>query len=108
MIETAEDIQTTLDIAGEDLVFELGTIKGIPGTLVYNVPSFDSPYDIEKQDFSFQISSNDFFAYVITKSTPFTYLLNNKVYNFEVTSYTDDLVGWIELRCNLIKVEDNV
>lgn len=105
MRETEAQIQTMLNVVGEDLEFTFGTIKGIPGHLVYNVQNFDSPYDIEKQDVDFQISYNDFYENVIANGDTFSYLVNETQYNFEITSYVADLTGWVQLRVKLLTVE---
>jgi len=101
MLETQELIDVTLSHAGETLEFEAGEILGIPGHLVYNIPSFDSPFDIEKQDYTFQVSLNDFHELAIEKDDVFTYILLDKNYEFSVTTYIDDLTGWMQLSCSL-------
>lgn len=106
MIETQEQIDFALSLAGELLEFEKGDILAIPGTIVYNISSFDSPYDIEKQDFDFQTSLKLFHEVEIGKNDTFVYTLLDKVYAFEVTSYVDDLVGWVNLRCKLVGVAE--
>lgn len=105
MRETEAQIQETLAIAGEDIEFSFGVIKGIPGQDVINVQGFNSPYDIEKQDISFQISYLDFYENVIVEKDTFIYMLGEIQYNFEVTSYSSDLLGWVELKVKFISVE---
>jgi hypothetical protein len=73
MLETPAQITTTLRMAGEDIVFASKTlpivppaldpvvipsytIKAIPGDTVYNIQNYDSPFDVEKQDFIFRTS----------------------------------------------------
>lgn len=106
MIESPEQIQTTLSQAGETLTFSFGAILGIPGALIYNVSSYESPYDVEKQDINFQIATNDFLANAITSGDTFTYLSGITTYTLEVITHSDDLIGWVNLRCNLIGVSD--
>lgn len=105
MIESEELIQQTLALAGEDIEFSFGTIKGIIGQDIINVQGFNSPYDIEKQDVSVQISYLDFFENVIVEKDTFTYMLGETQYKFEVISYSSDLTGWVELKVKLISVE---
>ncbi len=105
MLETQEQIDFVLATAGEDLKFSFGTIKGIPGQLYYNIQSFNSPYDIEKQDFTFRISYKDFFENVIVEKDNFEYINFSVRYLFEVTSYNPDLLGWAELKVNLLGIE---
>lgn len=104
MLESDEDITFALSFAGEDLNFSGVIVQGIPGQATYNIPSFDSPYDIEKQEFSFQLPSKDFFALAIKKDSLFTYTLGLKIYTFKVLSYLDDLIGWTELKVELQEV----
>lgn len=104
MLESEEQIQVTLSLCGEDIEFNAGVLKGIPGTLVYNIPSFDSPYDLDKQDFTFQVSRKDFKELELIPNDTFVYTLQDDAFNFEVTSYVDDLTGWLELTCNFLEV----
>jgi len=104
MLETQEQIDLTLSFCGETLEFNNGTLLGIPGDLVFNVQSFDSPYDIKKQDFNFQVAHKSFFSLSIQPKDRFLYTLNNKIYKFEIISFTDDLTGWIDLQVKLIEV----
>ena len=101
MLESEELIQTTLDLSGEDIDFCGVTIKGIPGSLVYNVQSFDSVYDIVKQDFDFQVSKRDFIVNAFNAGSLFNYSLGSKIYSFKVVKTIDDLTGWLHLFVNL-------
>ena len=103
-LETQEQIDVTLSHCGEPLEFDNGSILGIPGHLVFNIPSFDSPYDLEKQDFTFQISKQSFDDIELAKGDTFIYTLLGKEYTFIVLIYIDDLLGWIELSCSLVGV----
>jgi len=104
MLETQEQIDVTLSLCGEPIEFNAGVIQGIPGHLVYNIPSFDSPYDLEKQDFTFQISKKDFTELEIAKDDLFIYILQDVEYQFKVLIYVDDMIGWVELSASLIGV----
>jgi len=106
MLETKEQITLALSYAGEDLEFDNGTIKGIPGNLVYNVQSFDSPYDVSKQDFDFQVANEDFTAIGLSIGDSFMYSLGSKIYTFKVISFTDDITGWFNLQTNLINISN--
>jgi len=97
MLETPEQIDVTLEHCGETLSFADVDILGIPGTQVYNIPSYDSPYDLEKQDFTFQVKLADFIDNELTKGNFFIYYLLGNEYNFKIISYTNDLLGWVEL-----------
>jgi len=106
MLESEELIQVTLDTAGEELQFGSSNIKGIPGHLVYNVQSFDSPYDIDKQDFDFQVSKKDFEDSGFQVDNLFTYILGTSSYCFRIIKIIDDLTGWFQLSVNLEGVSD--
>lgn len=117
MVESEETITYVLDTMGELLTFpncttELVegvetevcnpfTIRGIPGTLVYNVQNFESPYDIEKQDVTFQISKTDCYANSLARGMEFNYTLSETTYTFEVVDLIDDLIGWVEVKAIL-------
>lgn len=106
MLETLEDKLSLLAVAGEELEFEGDTIMGIPGHLVYNVQGYDSIYDIEKQDFSFQILQEDFVELDLKKGDSFIYSTTVKAFTFEIVTYTDDIIGWVELNVKLVEVAD--
>lgn len=106
MIESPEQIQQALLISGEVLTFSFGEILGIPGHLVYNIQSFDSPYDIYKQDYSFQIAYTDFIDNGIDVNDTFNYTLYTTTFNFEILYYVQDIIGWVELRVSLVEVTE--
>jgi len=108
MLETREQIDLTLSYCGEDIVFPYATLLAIPGHQVGNVQSYDSPYDMDIQEFSFQVGSQEALALGVTNSDSFTYTLNNKDYFFTILSIVDDLLGWLELRVKFTGVLDNV
>ena len=101
MLESEELIQTTLDTAGEAISFSGIGIRGIPGHLVYNIQNFDSIYDIDKQDFDFQVSKADFQTNALQVDNLFTYELGSSIYTFRIIKITDDLTGWFQLSVNL-------
>lgn len=104
MLESEEQINKTLELAGGPIEFPGGEIRAVPGSLVYNIPSFDSPADIEKQEFDFQVSFKDFTALGVQKDDEFTYSLLDADYLFKVDSFLNDLVGWMQLKCSLQEV----
>ncbi len=105
MLESEELIQVTLSNCGEVLTFNSNTILGIPGSLVYNVQGFDSVYDIDKQDFDFQVSKKDFLDKGLQIDYIFTYILDVTSYSFRITKIVDDLTGWFHLSVNLEEVD---
>lgn len=104
MLESEEQINKALELAGEPVEFPGGDTRAIPGSLVYNIPSFDSPADIEKQEFDFQMSFKDFTDLDVQKDDEFTYSLLEVDYLFKVDSFLNDLVGWMQLKCSLQEV----
>lgn len=106
MLESPEQIQLTIDLCGEDLVFESGTVKGIPGHVVGNVQNFDSVYDIDMQDIYWQIPMTALLASNIKARDKFSYTVASITYSFEVLSVVDDLIGWAEIRVKHLGVLD--
>jgi len=104
MLESQEQIELTLDLCGEDIVFPSVTLKGIPGHVVGNVQNFDSVYDIDKQDLYWQMSSKQILSNWIKEKDSFKYSLNGKSYTFEILSIIDDLLGWVEVRVKVLEV----
>jgi len=100
MIETQEDIQFTLEMAGETITFNTFSLQAIPGDLVYNVQSYDSPYDLEKQDIDFRISYQDCLDNLVDSKDQFNYTLPNttRTVRYEVMAYTVDTTGWVNLK----------
>ena len=100
MIESQELIDRCLEQAGEELIFdEEFSLRGIPGDVVYNVQSYDSPYDLDKQDFDFRVSRVKFQnpEYELTVGSTFTYTMFATTYKFKITKIIDDLTGWLQL-----------
>jgi len=106
MIETDEQIQQVVQLAGELLEFSFGGIYGIPTTDVYSVQGLNSPYDIEKQDISFKIAYSDFYENVIVVKDTFIYMLGRSTCTFEIVSHIHDFQGWVDLKVKLLTMED--
>lgn len=101
MLESEEQIQKTLELAGEPLEFSGCTIKGIPGHLVYNIQNFDSIYDIDKQDIDFQVSKNDFKTNTLSIKDKCDYTQGKDKYCYTIIKIIDDLTGWLQLSVSL-------
>lgn len=101
MLETEGMIQQTLALAGEPLVFSSVTIHGIPGEDLYDIQGYNSPYDIKKQSYIFQVSASDLFTHSIKARDTFTYTVGTRKFTFSVLSFPEDLTGWAELSVNL-------
>ena len=91
MLESEEQIQTTLALAGEELQFSGCTIRGIPGHLVYNIQNFDSIYDIDKQDIDFQVSKAEFKENTLSIKDRCDYVQGADKYCFNIIKILDDL-----------------
>jgi hypothetical protein len=110
MLESFDDIKECLEVAGEDLVFPTFTIKALPGDLTYNVQSYDSVYDVERQDVDFRISYNDALHYLIEAGNTFTYTLSNiaMTVEYRVLPIIFDTTGWGQMRATPIGFTSNV
>jgi hypothetical protein len=110
MSETQAQIEEALTISGEDLTFvfvvtvdnvphySYTIIKGIPSTTVAAILSYDSPYDIEKQNYYFLVSALHIQSYGIAATSLFYYDNGNTRYNFRVLPTTSaDISGWMTL-----------
>jgi hypothetical protein len=102
MTETLEMIQLCLDTAGEELAFLEGSIKAIPGVSVYSIQSYSSPFDVEKQVYSFMTSITYFQTLIIEVGSEFTLTLGTRVHTFTVSSWNETEPNWIKLRVDLI------
>jgi hypothetical protein len=102
MLESKEQLDTCVTLAGEWLYFPRFKIRAIPGHLVYNVQSFDSVYDMEKQDFDFQILHTDFLCNEIAENDEFVYKLNGREYTFKILACIEDLINWVQLKTSFV------
>lgn len=97
-----ELIDKALSIGGVTLTFDDFTIKGFPGfnlTRLYR--GEQSLYEIEKQNFSFQIATKDVVKYDISANDTLTISDNVYLYDFIVElDPIHDLTGWSELHVN--------
>ena len=102
-----EDILGTLDLVGISLEFNSGTIKGIPGfNLSILVKGEVSPYEVEKQNFTFQVATIDCVNFDIVLDSTFTMTDSVYLYTFKVDSNPiSDLTGWSRLLVNYISKE---
>ena len=104
MIESDSDIATALSI-GDTLQFSTFTIQGFMSTNVYNLQSYDSPYDIEKQDFYVRINTTDFLNHTLVPGVQFTFSIRSLKYTFSIMNFFHDMVGWSKLNLNFVGVE---
>lgn len=101
-----EDVQLTLEIAGITLTFDKGEILGIPGFSIETFASLDNGYEIERQSFSFQISTLDCADSEIQKDDSFTIEDLTYIYTFKVDKTPmPDLTGFTRLQANFVSKE---
>jgi len=100
----AEPITRALTIAGTTLTFNDFTIRGVVGfnlTVLYK--GEQSLYEIEKQNFSFQIATSDVLDNEITMGLTFTAENSGYLYTFQLDRPPiPDVTGWSEIHTNLI------
>lgn len=107
----AEPIDFALQTAGTLLEFEAGfEIYGILGfNLTKLISGQATPYEAERQNFSFQIATKDSVNNLIEEEMPFSFtddLVSLKKYYFLVSKpVIDDLTGWGELHAYLTRAE---
>ena len=104
MIETPEQIQEILSVAGEELTFPSFFIYGFPGMELHLLHDQErSPYLTEIQIFTFQISAQDYKENAIARGNTFIYTDGTYNYTFSVDrSGNLDLTGWLALTCNFV------
>lgn len=101
-----EPIATALAHAGISLTFDSFDILGIPGfntSILYKGEV--SLYEVERQNFNFQISTVDAIENLVTIDSEFTIEDSGYLYRFKLDRPpTNDLTGWSKLNVNLISV----
>ena len=107
MIESEELIQQVLSLVGETLVFDSGTIKGIPSFKTDRLYSQENTnYIIEQQDFNIQVSSKDMIVLDVSIDDTFTLADSNYTFTFKLNAqpipYLDN---WSRLPVDLIGKE---
>lgn len=102
-----EPIVKCLTISGITLSFDQFEILGIPGfntSVLYKGEV--SLYEVEKQNFSFQVSTLDCLNKTITIDDTFFMKNSDYQYNFKLDREpVHDLTGWSKLNCNLLSIE---
>lgn len=100
IVETEEVRQQILDLAGEELVFDAGTIKGYPGFSTARLYDGEtSLYHVERTEYMFYVTTSDAVVLELTKGNRFTY--SDGIYSFIFELSADpapDLTGFSKLR----------
>jgi hypothetical protein len=102
-----EDVTGTLDIVGTDLEFDAFTVKGIPGfSTSILVKGEVSLYEVEVQNFTFQVSTLDCINNDLVQDLLFTIADTSYSYTFKVDRPPiNDLTGWSKLHANYVSKE---
>jgi hypothetical protein len=102
-----EDISTILKLVGQLMTFNQGDVLGIPGFQIETLAGLDNNYEVERQAFTFQISTFDCVENQLRAGDIFTYDDTTYSYTFKLNrNPVSDLTGWSKLDVNLIsKVE---
>lgn len=104
--ETAAMRAKMVNAAGVDLEFPTGSVKGIPGfetQVLYK--GEESLYEVEKQNFSFQLLSSDWLDNELTTGMQFTMDDETFQFTFEVVGTQPDLTGWLIVKVIFISKE---
>ena len=99
-----EPIRQALDIAGEALYFPNFDILSFPGFNVSVLYKNEvSVYEVEKQNFTFQVASEDVFKFKVKAEMEFYFKDKVYEYSFKLDRNAEhDLTGWSKLYCNFI------
>ncbi len=100
-VESETMIAAALEIAGVPMSFSTGDILGFPGQQVQLFADMSSPYDVENQNFSWQVVQDDLDSLNIVVGSIFQYSARNVTYSFEVLSIEPDMTGWSKLRAEM-------
>ena len=107
MKESNELINYCLETAGEPLEFDSVIIQGIPGfdlSVLYKGET--TVYEIERQNFSFMVSTVEVESNEIKKGDFFELIDNTFRYKFQLDRPPiSDLMGYSELKVNFISKE---
>ena len=82
------------------------TIFGISQQRISEVSDGGSPFAVISNTYSFITSKQNIDALPAVDGAQFTMQVFNRLFLFEVGSYTEDLTGWVELFATIIGVSD--
>ena len=104
MIELPEDVQVTLDLVGDELVFQNIVLLGIPGFHAAFLQKYHSDlYETEVQIFSFIVSTQAYSYAGIGQGDEFTFTDGVYTYTFSIDRPAmNHLIGYSKLFANLI------
>ena len=95
MVEDSVLIQKVLSISGIDLTFSSFDFKGIPGfDLQVLYKGEESPYEVERQNITFQVAISDLAENGVEPGMQFTCEDTTYLYTFNVEGVEPDFTGW--------------
>lgn len=102
MLETQEQIEDVLSLAGENIILaDTSIIKAMPAFELYILADGNSPHNITQQTFIFHVSVKDYLEKILEVNSNFTFETFGQKYFFKIRNYTDTLIGWMLLHCEL-------
>ena len=82
------------------------TIFGISQQRISEVSEGNSPFAVVANTYSFLTSKQNIDSLPAIEGAPFTMQIFNRLFSFEVGSYTEDLTGWVEIFATMTGVSD--
>lgn len=106
-METKEEIREVLELAGKVCLLNLTEeFLAIPGFTYITLLDDGSANNINKQEYSFIVSLEDFTTKNISINSTIKYTNEISDYYFVITSFYDTLDGWVSLSVDLQGVEN--
>lgn len=102
--ETEGQIQAGLNMAGEDLVFAGGTLKGLPGQKLSVMADFHSPFNIKDHTVSFQVAYSDALRVGLDHKVEFHMDFLGVRYDMQALTPVNDLTGWMRFEAILLGI----
>jgi hypothetical protein len=106
MIESTEQINLVLEIAGMPLFFSFGPVLAIPGEGIELVPGFTTPNDVKVQKFSFKTATWLITDNEIVSGMDFTFELSRQTFTFKVDAIAHGIIGWSEIKASIKELEN--
>lgn len=87
-------------MCGEELSFPGFTLYGFPSSNVFNIPAYESPYDLEKEEFYLRMSTKDFITNCLEPGVEFEVNVKYAKFGFSIMSFNHDMTGWTKVNLN--------
>lgn len=100
IVESEAVRQQMLELAGDELVFDAGTIKGYPGFSTARLYDGEtSLYHVERTEYLFYVTTKDAVILELAKGNRFTFTDSVYIFTFELSADpAPDLTGFSKLR----------